>query len=349
MKRKIIFFTPSRCGGAERVLVTISKYLSDKEFDVSYHLFGDKNQMELFIPKNRDIIWHHSKNHVSNFISIAHNVIKTKKPDVVFASQMPLNWRLVFASLGCKVKVILRSNNYVETQGLFQRIRLMFAYNFADLVIAQTEEMRQGIIKKLFVSSHKVITMANPVDKDYINNCIKKSYNPYPQSENIVYVAVGRFSPAKGFDILIKAFSAVKEKQPNAMLYIVGRYDDAAEYFRKIKALINSLRLNKAINLVGFKENPYSYMQYANCFVLSSRIEGLPNVMLEALYLKTPVAATTCIPVISRIVKNGKNGFLAKSEDPKSLASAMLSASCLGKVTSDYVETDGKKFVELFK
>lgn len=347
MKKKVIFFTPSRCGGAERVLVTISKCLPDSEYDVSYHLFGDINQMTSFIPPQRSTIWHIKKNHVDDFLPIARKVIKEEKPDVVFASQMPLNWRLALATLGHKVKLILRSNNYVYTQSLSQKIRLSIGYHLADVVIAQTEEMRQGIIKKLFVPPKKVITLPNPVDKEFIDCCMKKSSNPY-FVDSINYVAVGRFVPAKGFDILIEAFAIVKSKQPNAILTIVGRYDDALDYFEEVKKIADSLGVIDSVKFEGFKENPYSYMKFADCYVLSSRNEGLPNVMLEALYLGTPVAATNCIPVIGRIIKDGVNGYLAQTENSKSLAEAMLKTSKLGRVSTGYYSSNTKDFIDLF-
>lgn len=347
MKKKVIFFTPSRCGGAERVLVTISKFLPDSEYEVSYHLFGDTNQMTNFIPSGRNAVWHIKKNHVDDFLPIARKLIKKEKPDIVFASQMPLNWRLALAALGQKVKLILRSNNYIESQSFLQKLRLCVAYNFADIVITQTDEMRQGIIKKLFVPAKKVITLANPIDKEYIDRCVCDTSTPFP-SDAINYVAVGRFAPAKGFDVLVEAFAKVKRKQSNARLSIVGRYDDAPEYFNEVCHMVDSFEITDSVVFEGFKKNPYSYMKYADCFVLSSRTEGLPNVMLEALYLHTPVAATNCIPVIERIVKNGVNGYMAEMGNPTSLADAMIKASGLGRVASGYEGTKENDIVSLF-
>lgn len=347
MKKKVIFFIPSRCGGAERVSITISKCLPDSDFDILYHLFGDINQMAPFLPPQRTTIWHIKKNHVVDFLMIAKKVIKEEKPNVVFASQMPLNWRLALAALGQRVKLILRSNNYIETQNFLQKIRLSIAYNLADVVIAQTEEMRQGIVKKLFVPNKKVLTLPNPIDREYIDCCVCCTSKPY-SADTINYVAVGRLNPVKGFDILIEAFAKVKSKQPKAKLSIIGRYDDASDYFKKLHDLVVSLSLADCITFEGFKENPYSYMKYADCYVLSSRNEGLPNVMLESLYLGTPVAAANCVPVIGRIINNGVNGFIAETENPKSLAEAMLNASALGRISSGYKETNESDFIKLF-
>lgn len=348
MKRKVIFFVHSRCGGAERVLVTISKFLPDDEFDVSYQLFGNLNQIEAFLPRGRRRIWHHTQSHVSQFISIARRVIKDEKPDVVFASEMPYNWRLVLASMGSKARIVLRSENYVETQSFAQKVRLRIAYQFADSIIAQTEEMRQGIIRKLFVRPGKVITLPNPIDKDYINRNMDGATSPYSDRDGIKYVAVGRFARVKGFDILVRAFALVKEKQPHALLHIVGNCEYDPQYYRELLGLVDVLHLGNDVKFEGFQNNPYPYMRYADCYVLSSRNEGLPNVMLEALYLQTPVAATTCIPVIARIVKDGENGFLAETENPASLAQAMINASGMGRIVSKYAGTEAQSFVDLF-
>ena len=89
-------------------------------------------------------------------------------------------------------------------------------------------------------------------------------------------------------------------------------------------------------------------MKNADCFVLSSRNEGLPNVLIEALYLGTPAAATICIPAVTRIVEVGKTGYLARPEDVNSLAEAMLNAVQLGRIQSDYPMDTMIEFNKLF-
>ena len=347
MKKKVIFFLPSRCGGAERVSATISKILSNDDFEVVYHLFGPINQMEEFLSADRISVWHKQAKNVTNLISEVRRIVKEEKPDIVFSSLMPYNWRIALATLGLPCKVIFRSNNYIYTQSFFQKLRLAFAYRRADIIIAQTEEMREGIIKKLFISEKKVITLANPIDEDYINQKLLNVKSPYHE-DCLNFVSIGRFHKVKGFDILIKAFAKVIKEKPNAVLYLVGHYNDNPQYFNLIMNLISEYQLQDKIKIEGFQNNPYKYMKFADCYVLSSRLEGLPNVLIEALYTGTPVAATTCVPVISRIVDNGVNGFLARKEDPDSLAEAMIKASGLGRIQSTYVQCSKQSFMDLF-
>ena len=89
-------------------------------------------------------------------------------------------------------------------------------------------------------------------------------------------------------------------------------------------------------------------MQNADCYVLSSRNEGLPNVMIEALYLGTPVAAFKCIPVIERIISEGRSGFLASKENIEELGEAMLKACKLGRIQTSYAADTESVFLEIF-
>lgn len=347
--RKVMFFIPSRCGGAERVAATISKYVNNAGMRVSWHTIGDVNQIGKYLPLDDRVVWHERPNHTAGLISTARNAIREERPDVVFTSNMPFHWRVALASVGMGVKLVMRSENYIETQGFFQRLRLAIAYRMAKIVITQTEEMKRGLVRKLLLPKSKVKTMPNPIDEDYIRVSVEGCGNPLPTDGSVNYVAVGRVHPVKGFDILISAFAKVKEVQHNAKLFIVGAHDGNEEYYNFLVKQVKQLGLVEDVCFTGFRDNPYSFMKYADCYVLSSRNEGLPNVLIESLYLGTPAAATTCIPAIARIVNNGKNGYLAKSEDAEDLSHAMLNASELGRVVSTYKPTQQEEFVRIFE
>lgn len=347
MKRKVIFFIPSGCGGAERQAIVISRCLSDDKFEVSYHIFGPSNQLEKFLPQNRKFVFHQEPKFTHNLISNMRKVIKKENPEVVYGAGMPVNWRLILASAFCHCKVVLRNENYIYTQSISQKIRLGITYRFANYVIAQTEEMRDGLIKGLFLRKSIVHTVPNAIDKSYIAKCLTE-HSPFDGSSHVRFVAVGRYHVDKGFDMLVRAFKSVKEQIPNAQLYIVGAYTGDNIVFQNIQKYISQEALKDSVFCVGFKNNPYVYMKYADCFVLSSRNEGLPNVMIEALYLGTPVAAMKCIPVIQRIVAEGENGYLASKNNVNELAIAMVKASKLGRIKTTYNQDSEKAFESIF-
>ena len=350
--KKVIFFLQSGVGGAERITATIAKSLDPDKFDVIFYLLDrpiGTTTIEIFIPREYKI------KKLSNakgwkLIKQLKDVLNSEKPDFVFSSMMYINTKLLALSPFYKrTKFIVRNNNYLYTLRIAQKAVLKATYWMADKIIAQTEEMKDELVKQMGLSDKKVIVLHNPVDTHTINEKIK-AVSPYPNTNNIKYVASGRFFHVKGFDILVKAFQIVAQEQANAELYIVGnKTGNCTEYYNKIKTLIKDLGLTDKIHCVGFQENPYVYVKHANCFVLSSRNEGLPNVLIEALYLGTPSAATSCIPIISRIVDEGVTGYLAETENPKSLAEAMLKASKLGRIESTYKSATIKDFTSLFE
>ena len=225
---------------------------------------------------------------------------------------------------------------------------MRFLYQRARVVIAQTDEMREELIDKAHLNKNKVFAIQNPQDFKSID-VMAQEPSPYNDDSKKYFVASGRFAYAKGFDILVKAFALVVKRMANVELYIVGRNSGPNEgYYAEICNLIKELEMEEKIHCVGHKNNPYVYVKNADCFVLSSRNEGLPNVLIEALYLGTPAAATKCIPAIARIVDEGKTGFLAESENVMALSEAMLNAVKLGRIQSDYPVDTMPVFNKLF-
>ena len=342
MKRKLLVFAQSAVGGAERMSVTITKRLDRKKFEVIYYLIGstdDKGKVPLqeFIPSDLEVRCVSGSNPllmIGKYLCI----LLKERPDIVFSSVININNKLLLLRrLFKKTKFIMRCDNYLYTYSERQRQIIDKTYHRADIIIAQTEEMKQELIDEIHIPECKVVVLQNPVDTETIDQKIQNGKNPYPNDGKLRYVASGRFAHQKGFDLLIEAFAIVKRQQPDAELYIVGRNDGGCEdCYKEVKRLIEKQGLQDCVKCVGFQANPYVYIKYADCFVLSSRWEGLPNVMIESLYLGTPVAAFKCIPVIERIVTDGADGFLAEKEDVKSLAKAMMEASSLGRVESAY-------------
>lgn len=349
-KKKALFFVQSKVGGAERMTVLIGKSLDRNKFDMTFCLVDcGSTAIKKFIPEYYKVMLI-PKGDGFKLTCAMMQVIRKIKPDVVFSSVIYLNTKLLAVSwMFPRCKFIIRNNNYLYTLTKVQKVIVRLTYWMADYVIAQTQEMADELIMQIKLQHEKVKVLQNPIDTESIQNKLAAG-NPYDNDKTIKYVAIGRFVPAKGFDILVKAFGQIVLRQPNAVLYIVGDKDGTlAEYYARIAQLIEERGLSDKIHCIGFRDNPYIYMKYADCFVLSSRNEGLPNVLIEALYIGTPTAATTCIPVINRIVQEGKNGYLAKPEDADSLAKAMFNASQLGRIKSIYNPATIRQFVQLFE
>ena len=127
--------------------------------------------------------------------------------------------------------------------------------------------------------------------------------------------------PQKDYPTLLKAFALVAQAHP-AHLVILGEGDELED----LENLARELGIHSMVCFAGFMANPYPYMKQAALFVLPSRFEGLPGVLIEALFCGTPVIATDCPGGSAEILGDGKFGQLVPVGDPVALADAMRRA-----------------------
>lgn len=349
-KKKILFFLPPTVGGAERMTVTIAKMLPQDEFEVKFVVVGrGLGDIGKFIPFNYDIILLQIRG-LWDFCTIRiANLIRKEKPHATFASLMYLNARVIWASKLLGVKSIVRNNIDFFYALPKNRWYAKLSYRWADYIIAQQEEMRGGIITVTHSAPQKVVTLQNPIDKALIDEK-SKALSPYNRDDNSVkYVWTARFHHSKGQDVLIRSFDIVHQANPNSKLYLIGKFNKTDYYYQELIQYIRANNLSDCIILPGFDDNPYKWVANADCYVMPSRKEGLPNSLIDAMYLGKPVVATTCIPVVSRIVKDGYNGVLVAPEDVEAMAEAMQKALRLKDFAMTYTPASKDDFISLFR
>lgn len=327
-KTKILFFLPNlQGGGAERVTVNMIRQLNTELFDIHLAIVNYVGDYIELIPEN---IMVHKLNTKKTIFSIfkLRNVIKNISPNIVYSTLFNANiiLNLALINLKKKPKIVLRSPNSpkltLENRQLnfIMKFLLERAYEQADLILAQTPEMKKEISKYHNINEKNIQVFLNPLDTELIEKKTKNIENPF-DINRVNVVAAGRLTRQKGFDILVESFKHIVDKDDNYFLHIIGDDDGEKE---KIQQLIYDLSLENNIKLWGFQKNPYQFFYYADIFVLSSRWEGLPNTVLENLYLKKPVVVTKCIPFMEQLVHENKNGKLVDVEDSIQLAHAIL-------------------------
>ncbi|PFP23280.1 CDP-glycerol--glycerophosphate glycerophosphotransferase [Bacillus sp. AFS073361] len=131
---------------------------------------------------------------------------------------------------------------------------------------------------------------------------------PQPVAENYNFITMGRLSPEKGQDNLIKAFSQFQQKFPNSKLYILGE----GPLRNDLENLIAELELSDSVYLMGQLENPFILMKKCDCFVLSSHYEGQPMVLLEAMTHGMKIIATDIV-ANRNVLENGRYGLLVEN------------------------------------
>lgn len=340
-RKKILVFAQSNVGGAERVSVTITKSLDERLYDLTYCLVGMSKQndfpLEQFLPEHRKVVKIRKTNPLVLMLKMLW-LLFVIRPNVVFSSTLFINDKVLILSLLFPwIRFIVRCENYLYTFNEKQLRVIKRTYHWADKIIAQTEEMKQELVEQMNIKADKIVVLHNPLDKTTIDSKVAQSISPFHSDDTVHFVASGRFSYQKGFDLLIQAFALVHSRIPKSELYIIGDNTGRFEkYYEELKVLIAKYNVGKSVYCVGYTDNPYVYMKHADCFVLSSRWEGMPNVLLEAMYLGTPVAAYTCIPIIERIVENGVNGSLAEAENVEALAEAMLASCKMDRISLNF-------------
>jgi glycosyltransferase involved in cell wall biosynthesis len=171
------------------------------------------------------------------------------------------------------------------------------------------------------VPADLVTTIYNPVVTDEL---LEKAREPldhpwFVEDAPPVILGVGRLEPQKDFETLIRAFHRVQsEREPR--LVILGKGSERA----KLERLVQSLGMDNSVQMPGFVDNPFQYMARADVFALSSRFEGLPGVLIQAMATGCPVVSTDCPSGPREILEDGRWGALVPVEDEEALAVAIL-------------------------
>ena len=347
MKKKVLFCIPPNCGGAERVTLTIAKLLDREQYDITIVIVGKKKgEIVKSVPDYFDVV-HVKIRNIWDFTTFRLvRLFRKICPDIVFCSLMYLNIRVLLAAkIVGNIRTIIRNNNSISTLRFDNLLLVKMLYSKADAIILQTDEMKSEVLQHVHIKPYKLHVIFNPIDVEGIQERLVQSSSPF-QSQYINYVFVGRIEYCKGLDVLIPAFAHLLRIRNNCKLYLVGKISETNEYYHKLQRLISSLELDDRVVWTGFTDNPYIYMRYADCLVLPSRREGLPNVVLEAMYLKTPVVVTRSVPVIDRIVSS-KRGIVIDVEDVEALTKAMNEVVNIN-IVADYQQISINEWLDIF-
>lgn len=289
MKTKIIFFLSSGVTGAERVSITLGKQLERGKYEVVFAIIDNTfGEIVSFIPRQYQY-------HLVPLLRIE-QYLKEQKPNKVFCSLIHLNDEVLKATRQVgNIEVILRNNYNLSDVSSELLNKAKYAYPKADLVIAQTEQMKQELMSVCGVSDDNIKVIDNPVDTEYIDEKLSGVSSPYPDDGNKHFCWVGRYNYIKGVDILIEGFAKAYHNNPIISLYMIGSIDEDDPYYQSIFEMVKSNGLQNTVHFVGFDSNPYKWMKYADSFIIPSRSEANSNVLKEAVYLGTPVIMT-CDP-----------------------------------------------------
>ena len=339
-------------GGAERVSILLARVLKRRGHSVRFVcLCGGKDEISQWIRPEFELDILGAKRTLTALPSLK-NYISSHRDTILFSSCEYVSLLALIAGRRSGIPVVVRLPN-MPSNHLYRGFT-EFKWNVirwlnkrllpkAKTIIAQTEAMRQEALKRYHLAEDKVVTINNPVDKEMVLTSAEHHDNPFTEGR-IQFLAVGNILYSKGIDVLIEAFAQVRKQMPEAHLTILGRTN--SDYAKEI---ISQVSPSDGISFEGFKANPYPYMRHCNVFVLSSRMEGFPNVVLEAMCFNKPIASTTCVPIINQIISDGVNGYTCLPEDAKGLASCMTKAARLKNIHNTYNLFDEQRFCKVME
>lgn len=330
-KIRVLFVTAStKGGGAERMLFNIMHSL-DNNHVVRLFVTSDEHIPDVYANDQIQYINANKQHAMSAFPKLIKE-INRYKPHHIFTTSSNVGYMIVLAKkilhenfniyIRCAVTPSEIYQSDIRTKGLNFVNRL--AYNCADMVIAQTDFMRGDLINKYHINPKKVRTIRNIIDEKFVKSEALKEDDGELKTEDYNIVACGALYSVKGFDLLINALATLL-KGTNRHLYILGEERYEVDYSKFLQSVIDKLGLSQHIHLLGQKVNPYPYFKQANLFVMSSRKEGYPNVVLEALTLGVPVVATNVVDW-GGVIQDGVNGYIAEKNNVDSIKVALMKA-----------------------
>ena len=329
----LMIITGMKNGGAERVMSTLCNELSKN------------NTVRLLVLKNLETDYKISKrvehrtcnvknqNPFTSIISINKN-IKEFNPDVVLSFMTKTNIVSLLSKIFFKIKIpfiICERANPSNAKFYLKLIRKV-VYKEADGCVFQTKQA-QDYYTSILKCPNRVLY--NPLAPDF-------NIKPYLGKREKRIVCTARLSIEKNQQFLIQTFSEIHNEFKDYVLEIYG----IGPMHKKLQNLINKLKANKYIFLMGRKDNIQNYIKNASLFVLPSNSEGMPNSLIEAMALGIPCIATNCpIGGPEILIDSSKNGILIDMNDKEQLKCAIRKILS-DKEFANYLSKNSPKIIE---
>lgn len=330
--KKIAFFHPYfSFGGVEKTNIRLSKYFREHGYEVDFLSlsFTDHFKKEMDDIGIRRITLRADRT-IGAVPELKRYMVSQQQETEQLYMISCQNFANIITALSIpkdrrKIKVILSERlhpaefcyNGKEKKGRVILFFMKLLYKKADAVVANSKETAKEIARITGVETRAIY---NPtLTENYEELAQEPVEQEWFQGELPIIISTGRLAYEKGYDTLIRAFDKVLQEM-DCRLVIIGEGEKREE----LEELAKQLQINHKIWMPGYDANPYKYVSKADVFVLSSRFEGLPNTLIEALAVGTPCVSTRCRSGPKEILLGGEGGLLVDVENEEQMAKAIF-------------------------
>ncbi len=326
--RLLFILRDLHCGGGQRTTLDLLRHLDRNKFEPTLFLLEREGVYLSEVPQDVKVVFGHKSLKYNKYLIpyyLAKIAAQARNNDVIIGAMelRPTYLAYIAGVLTRKPSIgwiLVPLDKGLQWVSKLHLLKLKLFYPRLTRVVCVSQAVKQSILKMAPVKPERLRVIYCPQD---LGSIIEKSQKPLPDwaadvLQKPTLVAVGRISYEKGFDVLIRAHAKVLKKGIDHNLIIVGNGHHRA----KLQELIHCLEVTDSVFMPGYVENQYPLIKKATALVLSSRYEGLPSVIIEALALGKPVVATACGGPVE-ILSDGREGILVPPEDVDALANGM--------------------------
>lgn len=330
---RIAFYVPAlRVGGAQKVTVTIANGFAGRGFPVDLVVSYNQGDYRTEVASEVNVVDLETRElkgvGIGASVPALRRYLDRREPSVLFSAMTFANVIALMADrlADAETQVIPTEHN---TFGMDRRVKSRIVsqlaallYGRADHVLGVSAGVVQSVVAHTRAPPSRVSVMYNPVEVKTIR---AKAQEPVDHEwatdpEIDLLLNVGRQEPQKNLQMLVNAFDSVVERRPNARLMMAG----SGSQHEELRQLVNDRGLADVVSLPGYVDNVYAYMARAATFVLTSRYEGLPTVLIEALACGCPIVSTDCPSGPDEILAGGKFGTLTPVGEPAAFADGVV-------------------------
>ena len=224
------------------------------------------------------------------------------------------------------------------------KLLIQFFYKNADYIVGNSNSVCESIISTTKTNKKNIKLILNPT---FVPEILEKAEEPIKEkwiegSKEPIILTIGRLSSQKNISLLIDSFSELLNMKKSKLI-IIG---DGPQR-KNLESKVSSMNLSNEIKFIGFSSNPYKYFKYCSVFVLTSKFEGLPNVLIEAQGLGLPIVTTDSPGGSREVVSNGKSGLLVKNINKIEIAKNILELINNDDLRTKFIK-EGKKSSKRF-